>query len=99
MKRSIIALTMCIGYLYCSAQVFDMLNSDLYKGRVKLVSEFMKRFNGEEKNPYIDPNSSEIDKINLCQLFDADYILKNREEVQPKAFQFIDSILTNNVKI
>lgn len=74
-----------------NAQVFDMLNSDLYRGRVKLVSEFMKRFNGEEKNPYIDPTATEIDKINLCRLFDADLILKNRADIEPKAFQFVDS--------
>lgn len=99
MKKTLISILLTIGYLSCNAQIFDMLNSDLYRGRVKLVSEFMQRFNGEEKNPYIDPNASEIEKINLCQLFDAEYILKNRQTVEPKAFQFIDSILQNNVKI
>lgn len=92
-------MILAIGYLSSNAQIFDMLNSDLYHGRVKLVSEFMQRFNGEEKNPYIDPNASEIEKINICQLFDAEYILKNRQVVEPKAFQFIDFILQNNVKI
>lgn len=81
------------------SQIFDMLNTELYKGRVKLVSEFIDRFNGDEKNPYIDPKTLEIDKINLCQLFDADFIIENRKEVEPKAFQFVDSILLNNVKI
>lgn len=76
-----------------------MLNSDLYHGRVKLVSEFMQRFNGEEINPYIDSQAEEIEKINLCQLFDIDYILKNRQVIEPKAFQFIDSVLNNNVKL
>ena len=99
MKKLMISMIITIGYLSCNAQIFDMLNSDLYRGRVKLVSEFMQRFNGEEKNPYIDPNASEIEKINLCQLFDSEYILKNRQVVEPKAFQFIDSILQNNVKI
>ncbi|WP_336526246.1 hypothetical protein, partial [Bacteroides acidifaciens] len=75
MKKLIISMIITIGYLSCNAQIFDMLNSDLYRGRVKLVSEFMQRFNGEEKNPYIDPNASEIEKINLCQLFDSEYIL------------------------
>lgn len=99
MKRYFILIIISIGYLCCNAQVFDMLNSDLYKGRVKLVSEFMKRFNGEERNTYIDPNAAELDKINLCQLFDADYILKNRADVEDKAFQFVDSVLFNQVKI
>lgn len=99
MRKYVLAIFLAIGFLCSNAQVFDMLNSDLYRGRVKLVSEFMKRFNGEEKNPYIDPNTEEIDKINFCQLFDADFIIKNRSEIEPKAFQFVDSVLNNNVKI
>lgn len=99
MKKLILSIFIFIGYLSSNAQIFDMLNSDLYHGRVKLVSEFMQRFNGEEKNPYIDPNSAEIDKINLCRLFDIEYILKNRQAVEPKVFQFIDSVLNNNVKL
>ncbi len=99
MRKYILTIVLAIGYLCSYAQVFDMLNSDLYRGRVKLVSEFMKRFNGEEKNPYIDPNAKEIDKINLCQLFDADFIIKNRAEIESKAFQFVDSVLFNHVRI
>lgn len=75
MKKLILSIFIFIGYLSSNAQIFDMLNSDLYHGRVKLVSEFMQRFNGEEKNTYIDPSSAEVDKINLCQLFDIEYIL------------------------
>ena len=76
-----------------------MSNSDLYHGRVKLVSEFIQRFNGEEKNPYIGPKATDVEKINLCQLFDIEYILKNRQVVEPKVFLFIDSVLNNNVKL
>lgn len=83
----------------CNSQILDMLNSDLYHGRVKLVSEFMERFNGEEINPYIDPNADEIKKLNFCQLFDIDYISNNRQIVEPKVYQFIDSVLQNNIKI
>lgn len=99
MRSYIFILCFLMGCSLGYSQVFDMLNSDIYRGRVKLVSEFMRRFNGEEKNPYIDPNAPEIDKINLCQLFDVDFILKNRSEIEPKAFQFVDSVLSNNVKI
>lgn len=99
MKKFVFPILILIGYLSCNAQIFDMLNSDLYHGRVKLVSEFMQRFNGEEKNPYIDPKATDIVKINLCQLFDIESIIKNRPEVEPKAFQFIDSVMQNNVKI
>ena len=99
MRKYILIWIFFCGCLCMNAQVFDMLNSDLYRGRVKLVSEFMKRFNGEEKKPYIDPTATEIDKINLCRLFDADLILKNRADIEPKAFQFVDSVLNNNVKI
>lgn len=50
MRKYILIWIFFCGCLCMNAQVFDMLNSDLYRGRVKLVSEFMKRFNGEEKN-------------------------------------------------
>ncbi|MDE6094598.1 MAG: hypothetical protein K2G52_00235, partial [Muribaculaceae bacterium] len=99
MKKIIVYFMFTLGYLSCNAQIFDMLNSDLYHGRVKLVSEFMQRFNGEEKNPYIAPEFTDVEKINLCQLFDIESIIKNRPEVEPKAFQFIDSVIQNNVKI
>lgn len=99
MKKFVFSILILVGYLRCNAQIFDMLNSDLYHGRVKLVSEFIQRFNGEEKNPYVDPKATDVEKINLCQLFDIESIVKNRAEVEPKAFQFIDSVMQNNVKI
>lgn len=99
MKKLLLFVLILIDYLGCNAQIFDMLNSDFYHSRVKLVSEFMRRFNGVEMNPYIDPNIADVEKINLCQLFDIEYILKDRQIVEPKAFQFIDSVLQNNVKI
>ncbi len=81
------------------SQLFEMLNSDIYNSRIKLLSEFMQRFNGEEDNPFIDSINGEKYKLNLCQLFDSEIILKNREINEPKAFQFIDSVLTNSIKI
>ena len=76
-----------------------MLDSDIYQGRVKLVSEFMKRFNGEEKNPYIDSTADNVDKINICKLFDSETILANRVKNEARAFQFADSVLENGAKI
>lgn len=90
---------MFVGYLCINAQILDDMNSPLYKGRVKLVSEFMKRFNREELSPLVDPNSSEIDKISICQLFDSEFILRNRSINEPLAFQFVDSVLSNNIKL
>ncbi len=63
------------------------------------MSEFMQRFNGEEDNPFIDSINGEKYKLNLCQLFDSEIILKNREINEPKAFQFIDSVLTKSITI
>ena len=99
MKKFTFSILILIAYLSCNAQIFNMLNTDLYNGRVKLVSEFMQRFNGEEKNPYINPDAKDVEKINLCQLFDIESIIENRPVAEPKAFQFIDSVLQNNVKI
>lgn len=88
-----------IGYLSVDAQIFNMLDEDVYRGRVKLVSEFISRFNGEETNPLIDNTAPDKEKINLCQLFDIDMILKDRTSHEKDAFELIDSIMTNNVKL
>lgn len=99
MRRYLLAIFIAIGCLYAQTQIFDELNTYLYKGRVKLVSEFMNRFNGDEINPFIDANSPDISKLNLCQLFDADFVIKNREEIEPKVLQFVDSVLINKTHI
>lgn len=99
MKKIILLIILTIGSLYSNAQLFDMLNTDLYHSRVKLISEFMHRFNGEEYNPYVDKNRSDSEKANLCQLFDIEKILNDRHVNEPRAFQFVDSVLQNNVKI
>lgn len=99
MKRFSLIILMFIEYLCINAQIFDDMNSPLYKGRVKLVSEFMKRFNREKFPPLVDPNSNEIDKISICQLFDSEFILRNRNINEPMAFQFVDSVLSNNIKL
>lgn len=99
MRRYLLAILIAIECLCAHAQIFDELNSYLYKGRVKLVSEFMNRFNGDEINPFIDANSPDISKLNLCQLFDADFVIKNREEIEPKVLQFVDSVLINKTHI
>lgn len=99
MRRYCLIVILLLGCVSVHAQMFNMLNNDIYMGRVKLVSEFMKRFNLDEKHPFIDSNSAEQDKKNLCQLFDIDSVLKNRQINEPRAFQFVDSVLQNNVKI
>ena len=82
-----------------NAQIFDMLDSDLYRGRVKLVSEFMARFNGQELSPQVKASGEEGVKANLCQLFDIDYILKDRNTNEAKAFRLVDSIMKNDIRI
>lgn len=99
MNRYFLSILSLIAVLCCNAQILDALNSKLYYGRVKLVSEFMQRFNREENNPYVDSTAHEVVKKNLCQLFDIEHILKNREIAEPQVFEFIDSTLTNDIKL
>lgn len=99
MNRYFLSILSLIAVLCCNAQILNALNSKLYYGRVKLVSEFMQRFNREENNPYVDSTAHEAVKKNLCQLFDIEHILKNREIAEPQVFEFIDSTLTNDIKL
>ena len=100
MRHILAVLILAAGCLCGNAQIFDMLDSDLYRARVKLVSEFMARFNGERNSGKgMTTSSAEQNKINLCQLFDFEQILKNKKENETKAFEFVDSVLDNNIKI
>ncbi len=73
-----------------------MLNSQLFQDRVKLMSQFMHRFNGEEYHPSINANDTDSKRKNLCQLFNIQNVTK--KSLESSAFGLIDSIITHNVK-
>ena len=49
--KKFFVLMLTLFPLLANAQFFTLLNEELYSSRVKLVDEFMERFNGRESRP------------------------------------------------
>ena len=82
------------------AQVaLNMLNQELYRTRVKLVDEFISRFNGEEMRPDLKGNAENLNKTNLLLLFNSKLFKSKNDPTFAKAQEMVDTILANDIKI
>lgn len=97
--RNLLFIFCLIGSLTIHAQALNMPESELYHSRIKLVSEFMDRFNGNEFHPLVDSTNAEKIKLNYGQLFDIENILSNKEKLQPETMELIDSISKNHTQL
>lgn len=69
------------------------------KYRVKLLDEFMARFNGEETHEMIANEDSLKADLNLLYLMDAEMFAANKDSMQQISNEFADSIHTNRTKL
>lgn len=72
MKKYVLAFWLtCIGVINASAQIdmLDLLNREQYMARVKLIDEFIARFNGEETRKDLGPEYSDRES-GVLLLFD-----------------------------
>lgn len=99
MRRLFLALLASFAWIWGDGQIVRMIDDELYADRVKLVSQFMRRFNGEEFHPVVDSSAPEASRINLVQLFDLDAALRRPDTVIAEMDGLIDSILYNKVRI
>lgn len=88
-----ISYSLCI--LVATAQI-PMLDTLSFQGRVKLMSQFIHRFNGEEFHPFIKADDKDAQRKNLCQLFNIQDITK--QSLESSAFELIDSIIAHDLK-
>lgn len=69
------------------------------KYRVKLLDEFMARFNGEETHEMIAGEDSLKKDLNLLYLMDSEMFAANRDSMQQLSNEFADSIHANRTKL
>lgn len=98
-RLTALLIASCLASANCNAQIESMIDSNLYHGRVKLVWEFMQRFNGEELHPSVKPSDQDAERANLLQLFDYEKIASNAPVNESSALQLVDSISSNAVKL
>lgn len=94
-KSCFVTFCFSLCFLFANAQT-AMLNPQLFQDRVKLMSQFMHRFNGDEYHPSIKADDKDAIRKNLCQLFNIQNATK--KSLESSAFMLIDSIISNNVK-
>ena len=96
----LISLLFTMSYSVMSAQspVFSDLNRSQYLARVKLVDEFIARFNGEEKRN--DILSDSIDGVsNILLLFDLSKFKDKSDSCYIEARHFSEWVVENGIKL
>lgn len=81
------------------AQYLKLLNDDLYKSRVKLVSEFMDRFNGKRVRPDIETDTLNKQMTNLLFLFDRCLLKSKHDSVFHEAESFAAKVIEDSVML
>lgn len=92
-----IRLVLSVAALICHvASVGQSLHT--FKYRVKGISEFFARWNGDEYTDMIDPEAPDFNRQRLFQLFDC-YIEVDSGDVEKEVVEFTDSVIGNNVRL
>lgn len=93
MKRYFAIWCILLSLLPAAAQSLQM-----YGYRIKGISEFMARFNGEEHTNLVDPNAPDFDRMHLFHVIDAN-IEPFSGDIREDIKQFTDSIIQNDIQL
>jgi len=101
MKRIVILsfLIICICSISYAQIVGNMLNDEQYSSRVKLVDEFLDRFNGIEDRPDINKDDSDYHLKRLLVLFNGKMFKSPTDSTFIAAKEFIETINRDTTKI
>ena len=98
--RYLLLISILFYVLPISAQSFpDSVFQDDVRYKVKLLDEFMKRFNGEETHDMLANQDSLQEELNILYLMNADMFKANKDSMLQVANEFIDSIRVNQTKL
>lgn len=101
MKRRLlfIIVLLCIANgIYAQSGLFDLLNKPMYEARVKLIDEFIARFNGIEKRNGV-PDDYTDRKSNILMLFDLTKFKSKQDSLFMSANEFANKVLEENVQL
>lgn len=98
MKRIVLFCLVCLLMFNVQAQIFNQLDENLYKSRVKLVSEFFERFNGLRSRPDVE-DGIDSRKNNLLLLFDLAMFKSKQDSLFVEAESFAEQVMADSIKI
>lgn len=94
-----IMLCLCVGQSTdAQTKIFDMLNKPMYEARVKLIDEFIARFNGIEKRNGV-PDDYIDRKSNILMLFDLTKFKSKQDSLFMSANEFANKVVEENVQL
>lgn len=100
MRRNSIIILFSFVVAIVQAQVWiKALDKDLYNSRVKLIDEFIDRFNGDEISPNLSPNDSMLLEKNICNLFDMEMVMEQPDSVRSAIIEFAQEAVASGVKL
>lgn len=102
MKRVLFLLISILLVNTCTnAQIVmnSQLEKDIFSARVKLVDEFMRRFNCDKVLPGLDTSKSNYKKLNILSLFDAEIFGSETDSLFKSAQDFAADVLKSNIRI
>ena len=99
MKRLLLSffILMCIiNEIDAQIGLFDLLNKPMYEARVKLIDEFIARFNGSEKRNGVSEEYSDR-KSNVLMLFDLTKFKSKQDSLFLSADEFAQKVVSENI--
>lgn len=95
----LMSICLCCSLMAQRTLPLSIAEQEIYKAKIKLVDEFIDRFNGDESNPNIDEDSEYSRAMNLLFLFDGTLFSSKEDSSFICATAMIDSIISHNVTI
>lgn len=93
-----LALCVIVGVTH-AIEMPDEMSDQLFRMRVKFITQFIDRFNGKELHPMIDASDSNAEMYNFGQLIDHEFFKEDPDQRKQLALSFVDSAMTYCTKI
>lgn len=97
-KRILFIIGILIANTICAQTVDDILNGDVYAAQVKLIDEFIDRFNLQEIRKDIN-NLEEKNEASLLLLFDLEKYTSEKDEAFQNVQKFVHKAIQNKIQI
>lgn len=99
MKRKLFFIIgVLIANTICAQTINDILNGDVYAAQVKLIDEFIDRFNLQEIRKDVN-NFEDKNEANLLLLFDLEKYASEEDVAFYEVKEFVDKVIHNKIQI
>lgn len=98
-KKLFLIGIMCLVHFATAFAQIPNESSVVQNAKVGLVDEFVKRFNGQELHPHVNPVSDTKRRDNILYLFDSQESFARTDSVLNEITKFIDVVVKDSVRL